>query len=151
MAKKSTKTPRKTVRKSKRRTAAQPLRVRDPLDRALEMTFPASDPVALGQPTSTEAPGRPIDRQAPLISREDVERASRPRKAQAGAALREEASPPLTSPVQAATQQVMQLAVLPWVGWTAVGLMLMSWPFTDAMNAARANATDPIDRAPQAD
>jgi hypothetical protein len=33
------------------------------LDRALEGTFPASDPVSVGRFTSTEAPSRPIDRE----------------------------------------------------------------------------------------
>jgi hypothetical protein len=32
------------------------------LDEGLEETFPASDPVAVGHFTSTEAPSRPIDR-----------------------------------------------------------------------------------------
>jgi hypothetical protein len=30
------------------------------LDQAIEMTFPASDPIAVGRPTSTEAPARPV-------------------------------------------------------------------------------------------
>ena len=45
------------------------------LDKALEMTFPASDPPVTGKPTSTEPPGRPADRRAPVITREDIEQA----------------------------------------------------------------------------
>jgi hypothetical protein len=47
------------------------------LDEALDMTFPASDPPAVGEPTSTEAPRRPVDRRTPPISKEQVEAASR--------------------------------------------------------------------------
>jgi hypothetical protein len=42
-------------------------------DRAVDMTFPASDPVAHGQPTGTEKPRRPADRHATLITREQIE------------------------------------------------------------------------------
>src|SRR4051794_24694993 len=35
------------------------------LDRALDMTFPASDPIAVGKPTGTEKPPRPPARPAP--------------------------------------------------------------------------------------
>jgi hypothetical protein len=34
------------------------------LDEGLKQTFPASDPVSVGQFTSTEAPGQPVDRAA---------------------------------------------------------------------------------------
>jgi hypothetical protein len=47
------------------------------VDRAIDMTFPASDPIATGEATSTEPPGRPTDRKPPIISREDVEQAQR--------------------------------------------------------------------------
>jgi hypothetical protein len=30
------------------------------LDQAIEMTFPASDPIAVGDPTGTEAPSQPV-------------------------------------------------------------------------------------------
>src|SRR5262245_3264097 len=46
-------------------------------DRAVDMTFPASDPVAQGKPTGTEKPRRPTDRQAPVITREQIEQARR--------------------------------------------------------------------------
>ena len=46
-------------------------------DKAVDMTFPASDPTAHGQPTSTEKPCRPIDRKAPIITREQIEQAQR--------------------------------------------------------------------------
>jgi hypothetical protein len=36
------------------------------LDDALDDTFPASDPVAVGSPTGTEPPRAPVDRKAPL-------------------------------------------------------------------------------------
>jgi hypothetical protein len=50
------------------------------LDEALDMTFPASDPLAIGQSTGTEAPKRPADRAAPVIDRSDVEAAAARRK-----------------------------------------------------------------------
>ena len=49
----------------------------DKHDRAVDMTFPASDPVAHGEPTGTEKPRRPVDRRAPLITREQIEQAQR--------------------------------------------------------------------------
>ena len=45
------------------------------LDRAVEMTFPASDPPLPGNPTGNEGESQPQARQAPLISSDDVERA----------------------------------------------------------------------------
>lgn len=47
------------------------------VDRAIDMTFPASDPVATGEATSTEPPKRPKDRKARVISREEIEHARR--------------------------------------------------------------------------
>ena len=47
------------------------------LDEAVELTFPASDPIAPGAATATEPPARPLDRQAPLIRKEDIEQAQR--------------------------------------------------------------------------
>jgi hypothetical protein len=47
------------------------------VDRAIDMTFPASDPVATGGATSTEPPKRPAGRKPPLIDKEDIERARR--------------------------------------------------------------------------
>jgi hypothetical protein len=41
------------------------------------MTFPASDPIATGKATSTEPPKRPKDRQAPVISKDEIEQAQR--------------------------------------------------------------------------
>ena len=46
-------------------------------DRAVDMTFPASDPVAQGKPTGTEKPRRPVDRKAPATTREEIEQARR--------------------------------------------------------------------------
>ena len=46
-------------------------------DKAVDMTFPASDPVAHGKPTGTEKPARPADRKAPRITREQIEQARR--------------------------------------------------------------------------
>jgi hypothetical protein len=46
------------------------------VDKALDMTFPASDPPASRQATGTETPGRPSDRQAPLISKDEIEAAA---------------------------------------------------------------------------
>jgi hypothetical protein len=45
------------------------------LDRAVEMTFPASDPPLPGNPTGNEGASQPQGRRAPVISRDDVERA----------------------------------------------------------------------------
>jgi NAD(P)-dependent dehydrogenase (short-subunit alcohol dehydrogenase family) len=46
------------------------------LDKAVEMTFPASDPATSGRTTGTEDASQPTDRQAPLITKEEIERAS---------------------------------------------------------------------------
>jgi hypothetical protein len=46
-------------------------------DKAVDMTFPASDPTAHGKPTGTEAPCRPTDREAPKITKEQIEQAQR--------------------------------------------------------------------------
>ncbi len=51
--------------------------VDDRLDEALEETFPASDATATGAPTATEPAGRPMNRQAPEITREQIEHARR--------------------------------------------------------------------------
>jgi len=51
------------------------------LDEALVGTFPASDPVAVGSTTATEAPSRPVDRKAPLIDTDHVAAVRRQRKA----------------------------------------------------------------------
>ena len=47
------------------------------LDEAIKQSFPASDPVRPGNPTSTEKPARPKDREAPLPSKADIEAARR--------------------------------------------------------------------------
>lgn len=47
------------------------------IDRAVEMTFPASDAAAPGHATSTEPPMRPANRQAPVISKDDIEAAAK--------------------------------------------------------------------------
>jgi hypothetical protein len=47
------------------------------VDKAIDMTFPASDPVATGGATSTEPPRRPADRKPPIVSKEEIERARR--------------------------------------------------------------------------
>ena len=39
------------------------------LDQAIEMTFPASDPIAVGRPTSTEASARPVRAKANKVER----------------------------------------------------------------------------------
>ena len=46
------------------------------VDKALDMTFPASDPPASGKVTGTEPPARPSGRQAPIISKDDLEAAA---------------------------------------------------------------------------
>jgi hypothetical protein len=47
------------------------------VDDAVDQTFPASDPGATGKATSTEPPKRPQDRNAPLISKVEIEQAQR--------------------------------------------------------------------------
>ena len=46
------------------------------LGKALEATFPASDPVAVGQPTGDE-PVRPLNRKPPLIDMDLVDKLAR--------------------------------------------------------------------------
>jgi len=50
------------------------------VDDAVEMTFPASDPTAPGHSTGTEPASRPTNRQAPILSKEDIERAAKRRQ-----------------------------------------------------------------------
>jgi hypothetical protein len=45
------------------------------IDQAGDMSFPASDATAHGNPTSTERPGRPIDRKAPRVTKEQIDQA----------------------------------------------------------------------------
>lgn len=47
------------------------------VDKAVDMTFPASDPVATGRATGNEPPSRPIDRKPPVITREEIDQAQR--------------------------------------------------------------------------
>jgi hypothetical protein len=49
----------------------------DKIDAGGKMSFPASDAPAHGKPTSTETPGRPADRKAPRITKEQIEQAQR--------------------------------------------------------------------------
>jgi len=46
------------------------------VDKSLDLTFPASDPPAAKEATGTEPPARPASRQAPLISKEQIEAAA---------------------------------------------------------------------------
>jgi hypothetical protein len=55
-----------------RRSREERSRLDARLDEALLETFPASDPIAVGRPTSTERPRRPIDRRAPAIGVGDL-------------------------------------------------------------------------------
>lgn len=59
-----------------RRTQSAPTPSDKKLDKAVEMTFPASDPATAGKATGTEAASRPTDRHAPLMNKEDIDRAS---------------------------------------------------------------------------
>ena len=56
-------------RKRSPRARADDLALDARLDKALDETFPASDPIAVHSPTATEPPGRPIDRKAALPDR----------------------------------------------------------------------------------
>jgi len=47
------------------------------VDKAIDMTFPASDPTTHGKPTATEPPKRPVDRKAPVVTKEQIEQAQR--------------------------------------------------------------------------
>jgi len=46
------------------------------LDKAIEQTFPASDPTATGSTTSTERPGSDPTRKAPVITKKQIEAAA---------------------------------------------------------------------------
>ena len=63
------------------------------LDKAVEMTFPASDAPARGEPTGTEPPRRPADRKAPRITREQIEAAQRDEGAEQHAGLLDDSKP----------------------------------------------------------
>ena len=39
------------------------------------MTFPASDPITHGKPTGNEPSKRPVDRKAPIITKEQIDQA----------------------------------------------------------------------------
>jgi hypothetical protein len=54
------------------------------VDKSLDMTFPASDPPASGRSTGTEPPTRPTNRQAPLVSKEQIEAAAGPDRSAGG-------------------------------------------------------------------
>jgi hypothetical protein len=45
------------------------------IDQAGKASFPASDPTPHASSTSTELPGRPVDRMAPRITKEQIEQA----------------------------------------------------------------------------
>jgi len=47
------------------------------IDKAVDMSFPASDAAAHGKATSTEPPASPADHEAPHITKEQIERAQR--------------------------------------------------------------------------
>ena len=47
------------------------------VDKAIDMTFPASDAPAHGNETGTEPPRRPVNRKAPRITKEQIEQAQR--------------------------------------------------------------------------
>jgi hypothetical protein len=47
------------------------------IDQSVDMSFPASDAPASGETTGTEAPKRPVDRKAPVITKEEIEQAQR--------------------------------------------------------------------------
>jgi hypothetical protein len=49
------------------------------VDKAVDETFPASDPTTHGKPTANEPSQRPVDRKAPVITREQIEQAQRGR------------------------------------------------------------------------
>jgi hypothetical protein len=72
--------PRRDPAEGSRESAAHAVEPRDAkacdqkVDNAVEMTFPASDPTAVGRATGTEPASRPVNRQAPIISKEDIER-----------------------------------------------------------------------------
>jgi hypothetical protein len=47
------------------------------LDKAIDKTFPASDPVTVGKATGTEPAKRPVDRKPPVITKEQLEASER--------------------------------------------------------------------------
>jgi hypothetical protein len=54
------------------------------VDAAVEMSFPASDAPKAGRATSTEPPARPVDRKAPIITKEQIEAAAKGSRASRG-------------------------------------------------------------------
>jgi hypothetical protein len=50
---------------------------RQEVDHAGNISFPASDATTHGKPTSTERPGRPVDRNAPHVTKEQIDQAQR--------------------------------------------------------------------------
>ena len=71
------------------RLGSKPHVVAASVGKAVEKTFPASDPVTVGKPTGTEPAKRPVDRKPPVITKEQVEAAERGE----GHAHRDAASP----------------------------------------------------------
>ena len=45
------------------------------IDQAGNLSFPASDATAHGNPTSTERPARPVDRKAPHVTKDQIDQA----------------------------------------------------------------------------
>jgi hypothetical protein len=66
----------KTTGRARQKAPAAKREGQRQLDEAVDMTFPASDPIATGRATGTEPPARPVNRQAPVITREEIERAA---------------------------------------------------------------------------
>jgi len=94
--------PRKPAARPKRKREARvehgPANRADKLDQALEMTFPASDPIAVGKPTSTEVTsGRAAGRAAPR------------------------------HPATTSAQNWVEICTRPWAIWTAWALILSPW------------------------
>jgi hypothetical protein len=72
--------------KTQQERSVEPMRERKQkkVDKALDMTFPASDPPASNQSTGTETPGRPTSRQAPIVSKDDIDAAAGAKRPQGG-------------------------------------------------------------------
>jgi hypothetical protein len=86
------------------------------IDQAVDLTFPASDPIAAGAATGTEPPRRPVDRKAPVMRKEDIEQAQRGSRHPYSVAARSDESQ---------TQPVHDRPTRPWLIFVAFAALLL--------------------------
>jgi hypothetical protein len=132
-------TPKQRTRRRKPRAAESSQS--DRLDAALALTFPASDPPAVGKPTATEPPRRPQDRKPPLFNIEMLDRAANDAEAVPGQA----GDPHNCDPAFLVMQHFSQLLVLPWAVTAAWMSALTQWPLA----MMRQPQAPPAERGPK--